>query len=151
MTKQKLRRMTSRFFAVISLTLILSCKTYTIPVDSFLEQMKKANSENTKDVEINNPLTFGKIKYSSNNIDRIIVSDKTGLEMYLNNSPALEMRVTHKNGKKFIIYFDTAIIENNILKGGRSRFVQGLNREIPMDSIVKIEIQDGGKKFDYQN
>ena len=151
MTKQKLRRMTSRFFAVISLTLILSCKTYTIPVDSFLEQMKKANSENTKDVEINNPLTFGKIKYSSNNIDRIIVSDKTGLEMDLNNSPALEMRVTHKNGKKFIIYFDTAIIENNILKGGRSRFVQGLNREIPMDSIVKIEIQDGGKKFDNQN
>ena len=113
--------------------------------------MKKTNSANTKDVEINNPLMFGKIKYSSNNIDRIIVLDKSGLEMYLNNSPSLEMRVTHKNGKKFIIYFDTAIIENNILKGGRSRFIQGLNREISMDSIIKIEIQDGGKKFDYQN
>jgi hypothetical protein len=151
MTKPKWRKLTSRFFTLLSLFLILSCKTYTIPVDSFVEQMKNTNSENTKDVEINNTLLFGNIKYASNNIDRIFVIDKSGLEMYLNNSPALEMRVTHRNGKKFIIYFDTAILENNILKGGRSRFVQRLSREILMDSIIKIEIQDGGKKFDYKN
>jgi hypothetical protein len=61
------------------------------------------------------------------------------------------MRVTHSNGKKYHFYFDTVVLENDTLKGGRSRFVQGLTRAIPLDSIVKIEVQDGGKKFDYQN
>ncbi len=39
------------------------------------------------------------------------------------------------------------ILENDTLKEGRSRFLPKLKREIPYDSIVKIEIQDGGKKF----
>ncbi|MDO1514557.1 hypothetical protein Q2T41_18030 [Maribacter confluentis] len=151
MKKLKFKSEIIKFCGLMLIALGVSCKTYTIPVDSFREQMKNTNSENKKDVEINNPLTFGKIKYSANDIDRLVVFDKTGQEMYLSNSPSIEMRVTHKNGKKYILYFDTVILENNILKGGRSRFAQGLKREIPMDSIVKIEVQDGGKKFNYQN
>jgi hypothetical protein len=104
-----------------------------------------------KEVEINNPLAFHNIKYHSNNINQIIVLDKDGKKMYLKNSPSIEMRVTHVNGKKYHFYFDTVILENDTLKGGRSRFIQGLSREIPLDSIVKIEVQDGGKKFNYQN
>ncbi|MFV8839536.1 hypothetical protein [Salinimicrobium soli] len=103
------------------------------------------------EVEINNPLFYRNIKYSSNNINRLIVLDKNGDKMYLENSPSIEMRITHRNGKKYILYFDTVILENDTLKGGRSRFAQSLTREIPMDSIVKIEVQDGGKKFNYQN
>ncbi len=61
------------------------------------------------------------------------------------------MRVTHVNGKKYHFYFDTVILENDTLKGGRSRFAKVLDRQIPMDSIAKIEVQDGGKKFDYKN
>jgi len=56
--------------------MIISCKTYTIPTESFKEQMKNTNSSNMKDVTINNPLTFGNISYSANNINRIIVEDK---------------------------------------------------------------------------
>ena len=130
--------------------IILSCKTYTIPVDSFKEQMIKAKPRNMKEVEVNNPLFLGNIKYSSNNINRLIVLDKDGNKMYLDNSPAIEMRVTHSNGKKYTLYFDTVTLENDTLKGGRSRFMQGLKREIPLDSIVKIEVQDGGKNFNYQ-
>ncbi|WP_123812049.1 hypothetical protein [Mangrovimonas sp. DI 80] len=104
-----------------------------------------------KNVMINNPLTYGNIKYSANNIDRLIVFDKEGNQLYLENSPSIEMRVTHRNGKKYIVYFDTVILENDTLKGGRSRFIQGLTRQIPMDSIVKIEVQDGGKKFNYKS
>lgn len=133
------------------LLLIYSCKTYTVSTESFRDQMEKANSGNLKDVKINNPLTYGNIRYASNNIDQLLVLDKEGNKMYLNMSPSIEMRVTHCNGRKYIFYFDTVILENNTLKGGRSRFIQGLKREISMDSIVKIEVQDGGKKFTYQN
>ena len=138
------------FLGILLIVFVSSCKSYTIPVDSFIEQMKNTNSK-IKDVEINNPLIQGRIKYSANSINKIIVLDKTGLELYLNNSPSIEVRITHNNGKRYKFYFDTVVLENNILKGGRSRFIQRLRREIPMDSIVKIEIQDGGKKFNYQN
>jgi MFS superfamily sulfate permease-like transporter len=136
---------------IATMLLLFSCKTYTIPIDSFREQMIKTETRNMKEVEINNPLTFHNIKYHSNNINQIIVIDKDGKKMYLKNSPSIEMRVTHVNGKKYHFYFDTVKLENDTLKGGRSRFVQGLTREIPLNDIVKIEVQDGGKKYNYQN
>lgn len=131
--------------------LFVSCSTYTIPVESFREQMMKETSENMKQVKVNNPLFYKDIKYNSNNIKRIVVTDKDGKKTYLDNSPSIEMRVTHINGKKYHFYFDTVILENDTLKGGRSRFAKVLDRQIPMDSIAKIEVQDGGKKFDYKN
>ena len=146
-----MKKLTSKILIFGALLLFFSCKTYTIPTESFREQMIKATSSNMKDVEINNPLFFSNIKYSSNNIDKLIVLNKDGNKLFLDNSPSIEMRVTHNNGKKYILYFDTVVLENDTLKGGRSRFVQGLTREIPLDSIVKIEVQDGGKKFNYKN
>ena len=150
-SKIGLKLLTKRFIGLGILLLIFSCTTYTIPVNSFREQMIKVKSGNMKEVEINNPLTYHNIKYSSNNIERLIVVDKDGNKTYLDNSPSIEMRVTLRSGKRHILYFDTVILENDTLKGGRSRFVQGLTRQFPMDSIIKIEVQDGGKKFSYQN
>ena len=146
-----MKHLTIKFTLIGVLILILSCKTYNIPTDSFRVQMKNANSKTLKDVKVKNPLTNGVISYSANNIDRIEVIDKDGNKRFLNNSGSIEMRVTHKNGKKYHMYFDTVILENDTLKGGRSRFVQKLERQIPMDSITKIEIQDGGKKYNYTN
>jgi hypothetical protein len=113
--------------------------------------MKEARTDNMTEVSINNPLNYGNITYFSNDIKSLIVVDKNGNIISLNNSPSIEMRVTHKNGKKYHFYFDTVILENDTLKGGRSRFIQSLIRKIPMDSISKIEVQDGGKKFNYEN
>jgi len=146
-----MKKLNLKIIGILTLLLVFSCKTYTVPINSFRDQMVNANSIGIKEVKINNPLTFGKIKYSSNNIDQLIVLDKNGNKMYLKNSPSIEIRVTHRNGKKHKLYFDTVILENNTLVGKRSRFAQGLKYEIPMDSIVKIEIQDGGKKFKYNN
>ncbi len=116
--------------------------------------MIAASSENMKESEINTPLignNWRNIKYYSNNVEGLFVVDKKGEELYLRNSPSIEMRVTHINGKRYYFYFDTVILENNVLMGSRSRFISGLTRNIPLDSIVKIEVQDGGKKFAYQN
>lgn len=134
---------------IVVLFLLFSCKTYTIPTDSFRNQMIGSTSKSMTNSEINNPVFSKNIRYSSNNIDQIEVVDKKGKIFYLDNSPSIEMRVTDLNGKKYQLYFDTVILENDTLKGGRSRFVQGLKREIPMENILKIEVQDGGKNFNY--
>jgi hypothetical protein len=144
------KKLTSKIIGIGVLLLCFSCSTHTIPMDNFRNQMINAKSKNMKDIEINNPLFYKNIKYSSNNIERLVVLDKKGTKMYLDNSPSIEMQVTHNNGKKYIVYCDTVILENDTLKGGRFRFVQSLTREIPIDSIVKIEVQDGGKKFNYK-
>ncbi|SRX52592.1 hypothetical protein [Aequorivita sp. CIP111184] len=145
-----MKNLKNRLLAFGVLLLIISCKTYTIPVESFREQMINETSENMKKVKVNNPFFYSDIKYTSNNIKRIIVTDKDGKRTYLDNSPSIEMRVTQVNGKKYTFYFDTVILENDTLKGGRARLVQGFLRKIPLDSIVKIELQDGGKNYNYK-
>jgi hypothetical protein len=133
------------------LSLLFSCKTYTIPVDSFRKQMTESGSEKLREVEINNPInTIRNIKYEANSIKFITVIDKKGDKVKLVNSPKLEMRITRKNGKKYILLFDTVIVENDTLKGARSRLMKNLRREIPLSDVEKIEIQDSGKVYKYQ-
>ena len=131
-------------------SLLFSCKTYTIPVESFREQMTKSGNEKMRDVEINNPTSYSNLKYQANSVKSIVVVDKNGNNVEIENSPKLEMRITRKNGKRYILLFDTVIVENDTLRGARSRILQNLRREIPLDDIEKIEIQDSGKVYKYQ-
>ena len=136
---------------IIFLFLIFSCKTYTISVDSFSEQMKKPDTEKLQEVKINNPIhTYKNIKYEANSIKFIVVIDKEGNKLKLKNSPKLEMRITRKNGNRNILLFDTVVIENDTLKGARSRLLQNLRKEVPLGDIEKIEIQNSGKAYKYQ-
>lgn len=145
-------KMKSKLIITIGiLSLLFSCKTYTISVDSFREQMTVTDSEKLREVEINNPInTIKNIKYEANSIKFITVIDKKGNKIKLENSPKLEMRITRKSGKKYILLFDTLIVENDTLKGAKSRLMQNLRREIPFSDIEKIEIQDSGKVYKYQ-
>jgi len=126
-----------------------SCKTYTISPESLKSQLLESGNIR-QEVEINNPLLYGNIRYKANAIGHLSISDRDGNRLLMPNSPALEMRITQKNGKRNIFYFDTVILENDSLKGSKSRFIPGLTGSIPFDSIVKIEIQDGGKDFHYK-
>jgi RNA:NAD 2'-phosphotransferase (TPT1/KptA family) len=138
------------FLILISILLFSSCKTYTISVDSFKNQMSHLGYDDLKEVKINNPTpNMNKIGYYATNLKSITVIDKKGNEVSLSNSPRLEMRVTRKNGKRYILLFDTVIVENDSIKGLRSKML-GLTREIPLSDITKIEIQDSGKVYKYQ-
>lgn len=138
------------------LVLAVSCKTYTVPVDSFRNQMTAPGSSDLKDVQINHPMVFTasnperNLSYQANTIKSIEVYDKKGAKVRLENSPKLEMRVTKKDGKKHILLFDMVTVENDTLKGGRSRMFLNLRREIALADIEKIEIQDSGKVYKYQ-
>lgn len=131
--------------------LMFSCKTYTVTPESFKTQFTQINDSVRKQVEINNPLFYSKIKYLSNNVKYLNVYDKKGNIFFMQNSPSLEMRVTLSNGKRKIVYFDTVSLENDTLRGGKSRFIPGLTSVIPFNQIIKIELQEGGKNYYYQN
>ena len=133
------------------LLIIYSCTTYTIPVESFKAQFSKFDTIQKRERVISNPLTYGNIKYMTNNILMINVIDKNNNPLTIRNSPSLEMRITKKNGKKNVFYFDTVTLENDTLKGSQTRFLPNLKKEIPFDDILKIEIQEGGKKYSYEN
>jgi len=76
--------------------------------------------------------------------------DKKGNPFQLTNSPSLETRITYgHNNKKTIFYFDRIYVNSNSVRGVQSRFIESIGKSIPLDSITKIEIQDGRKKFKY--
>lgn len=89
------------FLFVIAFT-INSCTTYTIPPEDFKVQLYTATDTiPLKDVTISTSVVYAsRISYKANTIKQIEVTDKEGQKQTLQNSPAIEMRVTLKNGKK---------------------------------------------------
>ena len=142
------------FLPIVFLS-IISCKTYTIAPMSFKQQFIGVDSTSLKPTNMNSAFPYAvngvNISYNSNQIKTIYVVDKNGVTKTIENSPAIEMRITLKNNKKYHFYFDTVILQNDTLIGGRSRFMPKLVRKIPFNSILKIEVQDGGKKMEYTN
>ena len=118
-------------FALLT-TLLISCKTYTIPPENFKKQLSKVENQHKKTI------------YQAYDLDNLVVYDNKGNATTLPNSPAIEMRVTQKNGKKNAFFFDTVFIENDTLKGEKSRIL-GLMNYVPFDQITKIEVQEGVK------
>ena len=135
--------------AAICLTVALffcSCKTYYISVDSFKQQF--AGLSPSKEVTTRGP-AGDKVTYMTYPIDTIKCVDNNGKPYELANSPSLETRITYANGKRTIFYFDLLRINDTLLIGGQSRFIPTIKKTISINSISKIEIQDGKKNFRY--
>lgn len=89
-----------------------------------------------------------RIRYEANQIKKITAVDKNTQRVMLDNSPALEVRITLDNGKRHIFYFDTLFIEQGFLIGEKSRLMH-LRGKVPIAGITKVEIQNGGKRYKY--
>ena len=135
-------------FGVLFLT---SCTTYYISLDSFKLQFTNIGSYNLKDVTVRGPV-YETYHYKANTISIIKCTDSNGNPFELTNSPSIEMRVTygHRN-KRSVFYFDRVFIREGSIVGVKSRFMDFIGQTIPLDSIKKIEVQDGHKKFSYVN
>ncbi len=133
---------------LISVSILLfSCKTYTITPESFKEQFATIEY----DESYSKSVLSGPIYYNGYVIKNIKVITKEGNLKVLDNDPALEMRVTLKNGKRKIIYFDSMKLEHDTLKGSKARFFSKLITKVPFSEVTKIEIQESGKKIKYVN
>ncbi|MFV0419123.1 MAG: hypothetical protein ACK5KT_10385 [Dysgonomonas sp.] len=135
-------------FALLTLTILLcSCSTYYIPVENFEYQLRNVNYASMKTVDIKGP--YGDTyKDLANQLDSIICVDKNNNIKKIKNKPSIEIRITDKNNKKTIFYFDTIYLSDSLVIGQQSRFISA-QKSIPLKDIVKIEIQDGHKKFGY--
>jgi hypothetical protein len=128
-----------------------SCASYIIPIDSLKSQF--AGIDSTKLIEVKVVGPYGeRYDYFANPIKTIWCKDSNGSSLQLTNSPSIEVRVTYmyeSKSKRAIFYFDRLNIVNNYLVGVQSRFISAIRKSIPLDKIVKIEIQDGRKNFHY--
>ncbi len=67
--------------------------------------------------------------------------DKEGNLLYLFPDRNTQIEVTSKSTNELVkMYFDTVFFEGNKLVGLRYRIVPGMNREIALTDIDKIEI-----------
>lgn len=127
--------------------LLASCKTYYIPVESFKKQFSGIDASQLKEVRTQGP-AYELTPYPANQIRMIQCEDNKGNKVMLPNGPSIETRITTRNGKRTIFYFDRLFLQHDTLVGYRSRFL-GLPKKIPLSDITKIEVQDGHKNFRY--
>jgi hypothetical protein len=140
-----------KIFTILAIGIaVVSCTTYYIPVNSFREQFAGIDSIKLREVTVEGPF-YTEYHYLANPITTIQCVDKKGNPYQLTNTPSLEARFTygHKNKKK-IYYFDRIFVDAHSVIGVESRFIESIRTSIPLDSITKIEIQDGRKKFKYK-
>jgi len=139
-------------FAVLaaSATLLSSCKTYFISVDSFRQQFTGLDSAGLRRVVTKSPYGI-KSAYNTYPIDSILCVDKDGTKMVLKKSPSIEIRFTDISNKKTVFYFDLMVVHNDTVTGVRSRFIPSLKRSIPLSQVKTIEVQDGRKRYSYVN
>ena len=148
--KQTTNLMTKKLALLPLIFLAISCKTYTIAPENFKKQFISDNANNLKDVEVNNPIfKYAAIKYQANTLKYLNVYDKKGKLEFIQNSPSVEIRVTLKDGTRKNLYLDTVTLENDTLKGEKSRILH-LKSKIPFEQIAKIEVQEAGKKYEYK-
>lgn len=132
------------FFVMFGLA---SCKTYYIPIDSFKEQVKDINSVELRTVYTKGPMG-DVVEYKTYPIDYIKCVDKDNNPTELKNSPSIEIRFTEKSNKRTIFYFDQIYVQDSMIIGDGSRFIQ-YQKTIHIDSLKLIEVQDGKKNFKY--
>ncbi len=138
-------------FILSGFFLLNSCSTYTIPVQSFKEQFEGMDTSKLIDVVVQGPM-YERYHYKANTISTIQCRDKDDIPSEMQNSPSIEARFTYGyKHKRVVFYFDKLYISNGYLVGCRSRFISSMTKTIPLDSITKIEVQDGKKKFTYVN
>lgn len=138
--------------AIVVLCLLSGCKSYVVPLDSFKSQFNGIDSSKLREVTMTTGMVS--ITYPANQIGIIeCVDKKTGEIQSLHNGPSIESRITYKDHnkvKRSVFYFDTMFMrDTTTVVGSESRFVPGITKAIPLDSITLIEVQDGHKHFKY--
>jgi len=129
--------------------LLASCSTtYTISREELYRQVAAATP---KDVVTKIPgiVVPARTEYLANGVKQLVVKDKKGADVSLENSPRIEMRITDNRHRKHILYFDTILLSDSTFTGMNSRFL-GTRKKVRYADIAKVEVQEGKKNFHYK-
>jgi hypothetical protein len=131
-----------------------SCTTYTIPVNSFRKQFGGMDSATLKWVTLVGPYgeLGGRVQYPANPYPSIHCVDLHQRDYILQSSPSIEIRFTYRPGhRRVVFYFDRIFVTDSTVTGVESRFIPSIRKTLSLDSVTKIEVQDGRKRFSYVN
>lgn len=127
--------------------MLASCKTYYIPKGDFVQQFRSIDSSDLNKVTL---MGAANCSYLANPIQTIRCQDKNGNPAALQNSPSIEIRFTYgEKNKKSIFYFDRIFLEDTLIFGTPSRILPMMIQSVPLNSVTKIEVQDGKKNYRY--
>jgi hypothetical protein len=129
-----------------------SCKTYTIPVASLREQFGGMDSARLRKVTMVGPAGEAgrRYHYLANPYPLIHCKDAQLQDHMLQSGPSIEIRFTYRPGnRRVIFYFDRIFVTDSTVTGVESRFLPSMRKTILLDSVTKIEVQDGHKNFHY--
>jgi hypothetical protein len=148
MVYSNLTRSDGKFSASLFLILFFcSCKTYYIPVDSFKQQFAGMQQLQMKEVTVQGPASE-RTTYKTFPQDSVDCFNKNGNRIRLEKIPSLEIRFTDTNNKRTVFYFDRIFVTDTYITGTYSRIL-GLKKSISLNSIKKVELQDGRKNYRY--
>jgi hypothetical protein len=146
--KKMIRTIRIALILFTPLFILSSCTTYYIPKESFREQFAGMDSSRMRRVTTRGP-AGDKVTYKSYPIDFIHCVDSKGNPVELKNSPSIEIRFTDSANYRITFYFDLITVNDTAVSGIRSRFITSFRKTIPLNTIRKIEVQDGHKNFHY--
>ena len=125
---------------MLLLTTGCTANFYVTP-DDFITQVAENQQRSQGMVFIPAAPLFFSSRYDANNIRKVLCKDKEGNLLYLFPDRNTQIEVTSKSTNELVkMYFDTVFFEGNKLVGLRYRIVPGMNREIALTDIDKIEI-----------
>lgn len=130
-----------------------SCKNYYISIDSFKQQFTITDSSQLKPVVLGGGALLYTEKYFTKDVDSFDCIDKRGRHHSLIMSPKLEVAVSYQKGdkvKKAYFYLDRTYVGKDSVTGYRSRFF-GLPKNIPLQNLKQIKVQNGHKNYYYLN
>lgn len=127
---------------------LLGMEIYTVPVISFKEQFGSMMTMQWKTVKVKTP-NGSIISYDTFPIDEIKCFNRHEIPCNVKVKPSIEIRITHLKNKKSIFYFDRIRVQDNKIIGQNLRTFKFKDEEISLETISKIEIQDGKKYYRY--
>jgi len=133
---------------ILVVVLCAGCTTYELSLNTLEKRFAEIDSSDLVLTRVKGPFgeTYSYLRHPGKFIP---LENKEGEVVEVKISPSLEMKVTHDGGQKSYFYFDKVYVTDKYLIGDRSRFMDGFHKEIRIESIEKIEVQDGKKNFKY--
>jgi hypothetical protein len=128
---------------------VSSCVTYQVPLESLKLQFTGIDS--SKLVTITSITRQGdEYTFLINPIKVLKCLDNDNNPMIIRTNPRLMIIVTDKNNNKTKLGFDRVLLNNEYLYG-QSLFMPEVIKAIPLEDIVKIQVRDERRKFEYGN
>jgi hypothetical protein len=76
-----------------------------------------------------------------NGIDSVKVMDKSGKEVMRKVTGRTAVRLTHADGRRAQLYFDSLFIRDSLIYGSKSHLLTLPVRPFNVDSLAKIDLQ----------